>query len=226
MSWSVRRIERIAALNKASSYLEIGVQHGQTFLNVGILHKDAVDPKFLFDTKDLETKAVRYFQQTSDEFWTGGQAKTYDIIFLDGLHTFEQTFRDFLASLSHAHRRTVWLIDDTVPSDVFSAMRTQDDCIRARGQFNLTDRQWHGDVFKIVPALHDFFPNLRYATVVGSGNPQTLVWFQPRPAFAPKFNNLEAISRLEYFDIEKIEPLFNLTSEDLAFADLSASFSQ
>ena len=70
MSWSVRRIGKIKALNGAQSYLEIGVYSGQTFLNVDLAQKDAVDPKFRFNVDDYKSETVRFFQMTSDEFWT------------------------------------------------------------------------------------------------------------------------------------------------------------
>jgi len=225
-NWTARIIEKIAAINKAQDYLEIGVNKGETFFQVEIVTKDAVDPNFLFDTKPLENESVRFFPETSDEFWTGGRGRVYDVIFLDGLHTFEQTFRDFVASLHHAHRKTVWLIDDTVPSDEFSAMSDQAACIRERKKANCPSGNWHGDVFKIVPALHDFFPTLTYATVVGSGNPQTIVWYQPRHNFAPKFNSLEAVSRLSFFDIAILEPIYNRRSEDATFAELGTAFAE
>ncbi len=64
--WSPRRIARIAALTGAATYLEIGVEYGQTFFCVEIAAKDAVDPKFRFDTADRAGPSVRFFAETSD----------------------------------------------------------------------------------------------------------------------------------------------------------------
>jgi hypothetical protein len=53
---------------------------------------------------------------TSDEFFaTLRPSKRYDVAFIDGLHTFEQTYRDVINTFAHL-RSGVILIDDTVPS--------------------------------------------------------------------------------------------------------------
>jgi hypothetical protein len=224
MSWSVRRIGKIKALNGAQTYLEIGVYSGQTFLNVEFAHKDAVDPKFRFNVDDHKSETVRFFEMTSDEFWTAAPALAhYDIIMIDGLHTFEQTFRDFVCSLRHSRERTVWLIDDTVPSDVFSAFPDQTRSYAERQRMGLQDFPWHGDVFKLVLALHDFFPTLSYGTIMNSGNPQTLAWYERRAGFAPILNSLEAISRLTFFDLEGLQRAFNFSEEDPVFERLAAA---
>jgi hypothetical protein len=209
-------------VNGAQSYLEIGVYSGQTFLNVEFAHKDAVDPKFPFNVDDYKAQTVRFFEMTSDEFWTSAPAlPQYDAIMIDGLHTFEQTFRDFVCSLRHSDRRTVWLIDDTVPSDVFSAYPDQARSYAERQKVGMQGNPWHGDVFKLVFALHDFFPTLSYTTIMHSGNPQTLAWYDPRKEFAPIFNSLEAISRLTFFDLDGLERAFNYADEDAAFEQLA-----
>lgn len=224
LGWSVRRVHKIKEINAGISYLEIGVETGRTLLNVDMPKKDGVDPSFRFDTGLFASPDVRFFSQTSDAFWTSGEGKTYDIIMIDGLHTFEQTFRDLLCSMRFSHQQTVWLIDDTLPSDVFSAIPDQARSMRERQRVGSRSRAWHGDVFKIVPAIHDFIPVFDYATIVRSGNPQTLVWFANRNDFKPRWNNLEAISRLGYFDIEPNLEVFNITDEDEAFSRLRAAF--
>jgi hypothetical protein len=224
LSWSQRRIERVKLLNNAKSYLEIGVEKGRTFLDVNIDFKDGVDPNFLFDTAAVVTDKIRLFAQTSDAFWTSGHGTIYDVIMIDGLHTFEQTFRDVLASLRYAHPRTVWLIDDTLPDDVFSAIPDGVRAIQERRKMNIAGNAWHGDAFKVVPAIHDFIPTMDYVTIVNSGNPQTLAWFGNRIDFTPLANNLETISRMTYFDIEPNIDLFRLVDENEAFERLTAAF--
>lgn len=225
MNWSARRINTSALLNSAERYLEIGVQKGETFLDVNVGYKDAVDPAFLFDTRRLASEKLRFFSQTSDEFWTSDHPSLYDIIMIDGLHTFEQAFRDLLCSMRFSHERTVWLIDDTLPSDVFSAIPDMQKSFRERQKMKIAGLPWHGDVFKIVPAIHDFIPVLEYATIIKSGNPQTLAWYGSRPGFRPRTNNLESISRMSFFDIEEHLSIFNLVEEDEAFARLRSAFS-
>ncbi len=223
---SVRRIRRVSAHVGAQSYLEIGVNRGKTFLPLDFDVKVAVDPEFKFDVSTHQCDGVEFHSITSDEYFSlhGGQRK-FDIIFLDGMHTFQQTFRDFCSSQSCAHDRTVWLIDDVIPSDVYSAWPSQGEAARFRRRDGVPPRgAWHGDVFKVVFAIHDFFPTVSYVTLKGGGNPQTLVWRTPRPGFAPVFSKMEDIERMGYFDLLKREAILNGRPEDEGFEYFFSSF--
>jgi predicted O-methyltransferase YrrM len=194
-----QRVNALANLNQAKSYLEIGVNKGKTFSHVKIAKKVAVDPVFLCDTK-VDNPNIHFHEVTSDYFFAN-IAKSYepfDVIYLDGLHTFEQTFRDFCASLSFAHRNTIWLIDDTVPTGLAASMKDLDRSRKIRSLTGDTSKNWMGDVFKVVFAIHDFFPQMSYATFSGHG--QTAVWFEPRLNFEPIFNSLVTISHFSYED--------------------------
>lgn len=204
-SASVRRINSLAKRLESASYLEIGVRRGNTILNVNISHRVGVDPVFLFDFKATARAGLEFHQLKSDDYFAQLTKTTvFDIFFLDGLHTFEQTARDFLNSLKHSHPRSVWLIDDTRPRDVYSALPDMQRAIKYRElEAKSTNRSWHGDVFKTVFLIHDFMQGLNYRTIVDAGNPQTLVW-QSDDADrqrVPRFNSFEAISRLDYFDL-------------------------
>jgi len=52
-------------------------------------------------------------------------SKEFDIIFIDGLHTYEQTFSDICNSISLSSPESFFLIDDTLPSDIYSSFRSQ-----------------------------------------------------------------------------------------------------
>ena len=191
---SAARINRLASIRSATRYLEIGVAGGKTFLEVDIGTKHAVDPQFRFDTDPHETETVRFFPVTSDAYFTGEAPAglRFDIIFLDGLHTFEQTLRDFCATMPHSHQDTVWIIDDVFPSDIFSALPSQEEANALRKVHGQSGRSWNGDVYKCIFAIHDFFPNFSFRTFEpGHGRPQTVVVNRPRPDFAPRFNDLE-----------------------------------
>lgn len=218
---SAERIARLGAIRPAARYLEIGVSKGETFLAVDIATRHAVDPHFRFDTRPHETGSVRFFPVTSDAYFAGpGPAGLkFDIVFLDGLHTFEQTFRDFCASMAHAHDDTVWIIDDVFPSDVFSAHPSQEAALAYRQMHGRGSRLWHGDVYKCVFAIHDFFPNMSFRTFApGSDNPQTVLVRRPRPDFRPRFDDLEKISRLDYYGFWENRELLNPLPEDEVFA--------
>lgn len=216
---SSRRINHLARHLQAKSYLEVGVASGDTFFAVDIANKVAVDPKFRFDYRSYENESNHFFEISSDVYFTKfSNDEKFDVIFLDGLHTFEQTFRDFCSSIMVAHDKTIWILDDTMPSDVFSSWPKQMQAVNFRKQAGLTGEQWHGDVFKVVFAIHDFFPMLSYVTINTAGNPQTVVWKKAREEFSPFCNNLESISRLSYFELLQNIKIMNMTPQDSALS--------
>lgn len=198
-----RRLNRLAEALGSGSYLEIGVETGVTFERVCIAERTAVDPTFSFDITQHADKTTTFAEMTSDDFFSGLAAtECFDIIFIDGLHTFEQTYRDLCNVILHSHSHSVILIDDTVPSDVYSALRIPEQCWAFRAASGSEgDSSWHGDTFKVVFAIHDFHLSLDYRTIVGSGNPQTLVWRSGANHRRPALDSLETISRMTYFDM-------------------------
>ncbi len=221
---SSRLLNRIIEHYGFVDYLEVGVQNGVTFNEVTAPNRDAVDPNFLFETDAFASETVRYFDMTSDEFFSKHADKRYDLIFLDGLHVFEQCLRDFCSSLQLVKPGGVIIIDDTVPGDFFSAMATQDQAIEARKEHGLTGRAWTGDVFKMVAMLNDYFPNLDYVTLDDPDNaahkPNTVVWRGKRDNFGRSKLSLAEIEALGYFDLPKIRKLFNYANMDEGLATL------
>lgn len=215
LSASVMRLRTMARHNQGRRYLEIGVRDGATFFQIDMAHKVAVDPVFQFDVKARQKPGEHYYPLPSDEFFRrldeapelaaladqDGVVR-FDIIFIDGLHTFEQTLNDFRNSLRHAHEQTLWLIDDTVPSDPYSALPDEELCTSFRKCVGLSRGDWHGDVYKLIYALHDLYPDFSYCTVTDAGNPQTLAWKGPEPRqVRPLFPGLERMLRADYFSI-------------------------
>ena len=196
----IERLNALADINSASTYLEIGVAKGATFAQVEVPFKVAVDPKFLFDVHHRADQHTIFHEVTSDVFFAklASDHVDFDLIYLDGLHTFEQTFRDFCASIGHSHDGTIWLIDDTCPSGWLAANRNRRVTRGVRKFLRIRDRAWMGDVFKVVFAIHDFFPQFSYATFPRRG--QTVVWRASRKSFTPTWNSFERISRLGYRD--------------------------
>lgn len=219
MNFSARRINALALKLGSRRYLEIGVSSGATFRDVQVLERTGVDPAFAFDTNEIAGELTRLVPQTSDEFFAvEPQFPPYDIIFIDGLHTFEQVVRDFSNALLRSHRHSVLILDDTVPNDVYSAIPDHRATFRYRKAAGIEDGSWHGDVFKSVFYIHDFWPSLNYRTISGSGNPQTLVWRANGMRRRPLFNNLERISRLTYFDLQEHIGVLQMVGEDDAIA--------
>jgi hypothetical protein len=192
------RLNALASITSASTYLEIGVNKGVTFTQVAVPYKVGVDPHFRFNVHAHADPNAIFHEVPSDVFFStlASAHPPFDLIYLDGLHTLAQTFRDFCASLRHSHAKTLWLIDDTYPSGWLAANPRRKVTQRLRKLFGIRDRRWMGDVFKVVFVIHDFFPQYNYATFPGHG--QTVIWLETRKNFTPTWNSLEKISRLGY----------------------------
>ena len=224
INFSARRINQLKNVLGLESYLEIGVENGFTFLDVTIPSKTAVDPRFQFDVSETQGEHCRYYEMPSDRFFqTLDLHESYDLIFIDGLHTFEQSFRDFCNSLGHAHPGTVIILDDVYPVDAYSAWPNAEEAIEFRRKSGPSERPlaWHGDVYKTLLAIHDFFPNYSYVTTENMGNPQSFIWMEQRRDFTPRFQSMEAIARLSWFELQGLTEMYNFVPEHRALASVT-----
>ncbi len=132
--------------NKYSTYLEIGVntpsQPGYNWSNVLVETKHGVDP-------NVDTT----FRMTSDEFFEKYIQQKYDIIFVDGLHIFEQVYRDIVNSLLNLNEGGIIVVHDCNPMTEITQRR-----LRASDA-------WHGDVWKSIIKLRMENPELEIHTV-------------------------------------------------------------
>ena len=74
---------------------------------------------------------------TSDKFFENNKI-TFDLIFLDGLHTYEQTIKDIDNSLKFLNEKGVIIIHDCLPKKIWNQIVP-----RAYGH-------WNGDVWKAI----------------------------------------------------------------------------
>lgn len=89
------------------SYLEIGVFYGETFNAVECEIKTSVDPKQYGSTTH---------QMTSDEFFKQiNKTEKFDVIFIDGLHTYEQCYKDIENATKHLSDNGFILCHDMNP---------------------------------------------------------------------------------------------------------------
>jgi hypothetical protein len=216
---SARRINRLTRELGGQRYLEIGVLHGKTFFDIKVTERTAVDPGFAFDTDAHANEKTRFFRQTSDDFFAAEPIlPAYDTVLIDGMHTFEQVVRDLSNVLLRTHPRSVIILDDTVPDDLYSVIKDPKASYEFRKKDAVPARGWQGDVYKTVFYIHDFLPGLNYRTIVRQGNPQTLVWRANGLNRPPRFDNLERISRLTYAELHEHFALMQPSTEDEAIA--------
>ncbi|WP_299786874.1 glycosyltransferase [uncultured Marivita sp.] len=147
--------DRLHQTVKPDWYLEIGTQTGAS-LAFSTAKSIAVDPVFRLRQDVVGQKPALYsFQETSDAFFEAGRLKQLgakiDLAFLDGMHLFEYLLRDFIGTEKHASKDGLILLHDCLPWNV--AMTA-----RQRGQAETSS--WTGDVWKLVPILQKYRPDL------------------------------------------------------------------
>jgi len=108
-------------------YLEIGVFEDTVFNSIPLTldKKIGVDP-FIGGTHRM----------TSDEFFKNNNLK-FDVIFIDGLHTYDQVLKDFINSINSLSDRGMIFIHDILPT---------------KNIHQVSDRKtsvWNGDVWKL-----------------------------------------------------------------------------
>ena len=111
------------------TYLEIGCDKDQSFSKIEIPHKVGVDP--------ISGGTIR---KTSDDFFKTNKEK-FDIIFIDGLHHYEQVIIDIDNALNILNDNGHILVHDCLPRTI-----AHQAIPRYRGS-------WNGDVWKSIVEL-------------------------------------------------------------------------
>jgi len=221
-SSSRRRIKRLAEHLNAQSCLAIGPSGVQIFTADASSQLNLSKPDVEFEA---DKKRSASDTTVSDQFFLEqGDSRKFDIVYLDGLHTFQQTFRDFCNSMLTSHERTVWIVNGVLPADPYGALPSPIDAVELRERAGkAASKPWQGDAFKLLFVIHDFFPTLTYATIATPENAQAIIWRRPRVGYRPVLASLERIERLEFFNLPKYEAVLARKSEDDAFKHLLES---
>ncbi|MBG0792004.1 class I SAM-dependent methyltransferase [Methylocystis sp. H62] len=196
-------IQELIGLIGAKSYLEIGVNRGETFHAVQCGRKVAVDPNFLFDVQQAEqrNKNAVYQQTTSDRFFEKSpKGETFDVIFLDGLHTYDQTLRDLLNAVTKVNAEGIIIIDDVLPSSYAASLPDLTLAERVKAITGEKDMSWMGDVYRLVYFIESFLQLYSYATVA-ENHGQLVMWRAGRNADdVGKMTSLE-VAQAEFYKI-------------------------
>ena len=119
-------INKIIKKKEFKSYLEIGCQSDINFSKIIVNKKVGVDPQ-----------SGGTHRMTSDAFFEQNNSN-FDLIFIDGLHLYEQVLRDIDNSLKILNDNGVILIHDCLPSKIWHQTIPQ------------THSSWNGDVWKSI----------------------------------------------------------------------------
>jgi hypothetical protein len=151
-------LDFLEALHKACNpvwYLEIGTQTGAS-LRLSSAKSISVDPAYRLSHEIMQNKPELYaYQETSDAFFKAERMKQIgarvDIAFLDGMHLFEYLLRDFIGTEKFCANTGIIMLHDCLPWNGPMAMRDRASAKTA---------SWTGDVWKIVPVLKKYRPDL------------------------------------------------------------------
>lgn len=216
-------VQRFLDLFDEPTYLEIGVNRGSTFHEVRAAKKVAVDPSFLFMESEREkSSAVEYHEITSDEYFSVSAASdlSFDVIFIDGLHTFDQTLRDLLNAVLLIKRTGVIIVDDVIPNSYDASLADFSEIIKLRqnsdelGTLWVSDGSWMGDVYKVPFFVDAFMQQMSFATV-SENHGQTVIWRKTRATANLPQPSFERVSRLDFRDTILSRKAFKLKSIDV-----------
>ncbi len=144
-------INLICAHVRAKDYLEIGIAKGQTLSNVIAPNKMGVDPApRLNEISSIfhpGLHGARLCKLESDHFFADN-TETFDVIFVDGLHLYEQAIKDVLNAFNALNPGGFVIAHDLLPENEDEASRERDSYI------------WNGDVWKIMLDLKTNYPGV------------------------------------------------------------------
>jgi hypothetical protein len=155
-------LKQIHLVRKPASYLEIGVETGQTLAHAEC-RAVGIDPKFQLQGNPIGSRVETYlFQMKSDEFFARHNLNNFlpdgvDFAFLDGMHHFEYLLRDLISTEKYSHKETIVALHDCYPVNNEIANREVNYDRRVDAATRIW---WTGDVWKILPILRAFRPDL------------------------------------------------------------------
>ena len=155
-------IQRCIDARNARTYLEIGVSDGRVFAAMKAPTRIGVDPiaPSPLVVAELGKPGVAYVSRTSDSFFETEAPRLLpdgvDVVFIDGLHTWAQAYRDCLNSLAYLNPGGIILLHDCLPRNEGQALvarSPQEAAALAEAQGVPFDWAWTGDVWRAIVAL-------------------------------------------------------------------------
>jgi hypothetical protein len=135
---------------KPANYCEIGCRHGIS-LALSRTTSIGIDPDFEIRAELIAP--TRLYRKTSDAFFATEDCADVlgapiDFGFIDGMHLVEYALRDFMNIEKHSTPQSIIAIDDLLPEEMHYASRQRETQI------------WTGDVYRVIPILRMFRPDL------------------------------------------------------------------
>ncbi|OQX54356.1 MAG: hypothetical protein B5M48_01195 [Candidatus Omnitrophica bacterium 4484_213] len=210
-------IQKIIDKKMARTYLEIGTASGNSFFPIKARRKIAIDPNFTFSKiskikwifKNFCNIRAKYYRLSSDNYYRNVKlSHRLDVVFIDGLHTYQQSLKDVINSLSNLKENGVIVMHDCNPPHRASAYPA--DSYNHAASLNISGwtGEWCGDVWKTICYLRSFRKDLNVFVLNCDYGLGIITKRKPE-------NNLnfteEELNKLTYDDLEKNrEELLNL----------------
>jgi hypothetical protein len=161
-------------------YLEIGIASGKTIVNVQADLAVGVDP--FPEVRTVPTNCIIHQVSSRDFFKSKAMiAAPYSVIFVDGLHLWEECLEDILLSFDNLAEFGFVAVDDTYPSGEAEAVRAQtyEEAVLLGRKSGREIEGWMGDVWRAAFVLtHAGIPGLRWATVpIKQSRYHTVFWW-------------------------------------------------
>ena len=161
----IELVQNLINKNGYTSYLEIGVNRGFCFFNIRCKNKIAVDPKFeiptwrkiLYIFKNKSNIRNKYYEQDSDTYFKSN-TKKFELIFIDGLHSFDQSYQDIINALQYLDSNGTIVVHDCNPITEASAQDV--DSIKEAKNHPDYKGDWSGAVWKSIIKLRLQYPNI------------------------------------------------------------------
>ena len=150
------------------TYVEIGVWRGHTLMlampptiALGIDPFPEVDDCWRTPTRVLSMASAAFFAKYTLREFLG--ADRFSLAFLDGSHQFEEVVDDIFNLEHYAGPKSVIAVHDTIPLDEKTAEPER------------SAKFYTGDVWKVIPFLKQYRPDLRLITVRTGPSGLTLI---------------------------------------------------
>ena len=205
------RSQAINSLTKPDAkYLEIGVEYGETFLKTHFKdeNKTGVDPDPKFD---IIGKKFKFETSTSDDYFKDRKVdslelkvdidKTFDVIFIDGMHQSEYFLRDFNNSVKVLKNNGSIFIDDILPLTYNEQLKIPRKHYYENGILKYGE-EWTGDIWKVVyHILKNYSHNLllEETKYFYNANYRGVLHLKLKEEFEIADSELETINGYNYF---------------------------
>jgi len=166
-------LQHLHELLQPETYIEIGLGDGRAQSLTGPKTRAiGIDPykgKWELLNYGAPHGSTTLFPLTSDDFFSQTDLReiigkeTFDLAFIDGLHHFDQVLKDFINLERYAGKHSVILLHDCLPVSPKVATRERNTAF------------WTGDVWRIIPCLKTFRPDLHIITLPTKPSGLTIV---------------------------------------------------